>query len=108
MVVVGAFYIAYVRTVGIHNPIKNRREIQAESSDGKVLSLKESVFQEIYAEALDVTLRQKEVNLRISKGDLSDDVQNEIIRINHDIDRVAEKSVNMGMLKKSATKLTIV
>jgi len=108
LIVLGVFYLVYINTVGVHNPIENRREIEAKGVDGKVLSVKESVFQEIYAEALDVTCRQNEVNLKLAQGDISDELQNDIIRINYDTERVVEKSVNVGLLRKGKAKLTLV
>lgn len=102
------FYFVYRNTIGVHNPISERRELKTKGMDGKVLSLKEGIFQELYQESLNVTLRQNEANIKISRGDLSDDVQNEVIKLNHEIERIAEKSVSIGLVRKGAAKLTIV
>ena len=102
------FYFVYMNTIGVHNPISERRELKTKGTDGKVLSLKEGIFQELYQESLDVTLRHNDVNIKISQGDLSDEVQNEVIKLNHEIERIAEKSISIGLVKKGVAKLTIV
>ena len=105
---IGLFYFVYIKTIGVHNPISERRELKVKGVGGNVLSLKEGVYQELYQESLDVVLRKNEVNIKVSQGDLSDDVQNEAIKLNHEIERIAEKSVSIGLISKGATKLTIV
>jgi hypothetical protein len=80
----------------------SRREIKTINESGNVLSLKQTISNDILTEALLINVRQERLNELISRGDLSDAVQTEQVMIEHARKSIITRSLNAGLLDEKS------
>lgn len=93
-----SLWVIGVRIFNEKNDNQNRREITSENGQEKIMSLKETLTEEIYIEALSINYRQERVNERVAKGELTDSVQNEQLKIEHDRKRLVDRGIKVGLI----------
>ena len=91
--------VLYYKFVYGYSHLGERREVKAEEAPNEVLSVRERIIQDIYNESLDLSIRQCELNKKMSKGDFSEKTQIEQIKIELDRERLVERSLNAGLGK---------
>ena len=80
--------------------IKDRREVRSPDENTGVISLNATLRNDILKEALDINLRQVQLNDEISSGRFSENVEDALLKLDLDRNNNIRRSVEVGLLPR--------
>jgi len=86
---------------------QERREIQGANPSGSIISLNATLRDDILKEALDINLRQVQINEALLSGSFTENVEDALLKLESDRNENIRRSVKMGLIPEKATSYRI-